>query len=134
MTNDQVIARLQKILDTHNPCDIKVVDGKAICRNGNPCCTGCPFLTIKGCSTVCHCCKFYFCNSAWDSLTKAIQTKIEELGKQYKGLLYQRNSDRCPPVVNPPFRWETASGLPLQHDPFFNGYTWTKNGYRLDKE
>ena len=127
MTNEDIIAELQTILDTHNPCAIKVVNGKATCRNGKPCCTGCPFLTDKGCSTVCHCCKFYFCETAWYFLPKSIQTKIEKLGKQYKGLLYQRNSKRCPPVVNPPFRWETAVGLPFHHDPFFNGYKWDTN-------
>jgi len=129
------MARLQRILDTHNPCDIKVVNGKATCRDGEPCCSGCPLLTAKGCNTVSPACKFYFCPTAWRSLSRRIQIKIEVLGKHYKGVLYQRMSKKITPLVNPPFLWlRDGNFLPINHDPLFNGYRHTKDGYTLDKE
>lgn len=128
MSNTEILAELQTILDTHNPCDIKVIDSKATCRDGDPCCSGCPLLTSKGCSTVSPACKFYFCPTAWASLTETVQNKIIALGKEYKGLLYQRMSKDITPLVNPPFQWRrTGDHMPRKHDPFFNGYLYDIN-------
>lgn len=101
-TNQMVVERLEQILKQENPCNIKVKGGVASCRDGIPCCGGCRHLSAGGCQVVSVACKFYFCPTAWESLTEAARTELEALGKAFKGPLKHRYSG---PKLNmkPPF-------------------------------
>lgn len=99
-----VLEKLQVILDRENPCQVQVIEGKATCRDGEPCCQGCPRLGAKGCTTLAPACKFYFCTTAWKSLSTETQEAIRQLGAQYKGTMYFRNGEM--PMLSPaPYIW-----------------------------
>ena len=85
-----MVERLEQILRQENPCNIKVKDGKASCRDGTPCCNGCRHLGVKGCQVFSVACKFYFCPTAWGSLSEEIKSELESLGKSFKGPLRHR--------------------------------------------
>jgi hypothetical protein len=122
MTNEQIILKLQRLLNTHNPCGISISDGQAHCLAGKPCCSGCQYLTSKGCGVFSPACKFYFCRKAWRSMSKFLHLRIRNLGKQYRGLLYQRHDDTLPPLVNPPFIWDHSFDTPKRNDPYYAFY------------
>ena len=103
-TNDQILQELQVILDTENPCDIKINAGTASCRAGTPCCRNCQSLTQNGCPSVPPACKFYFCLPAWDRLSEVSQVRIKELGANFVGDLRNRGNQHKL-KTRPPYIW-----------------------------
>ncbi len=100
--NAPIVARLEEILRDVNPCQIKVVGGKATCYAGTPCCRGCQFLTASGCSVNSIACKFYFCPSVWKTIPESIRKELVELGQKYTGELRLRHTGFKIPM-KPPF-------------------------------
>ena len=103
--NEEILKQLQVILDAENPCNITIdAIGFSHCRDGKPCCTGCPLLTNTGCSNVPAECKFYFCPTAWASLTQKAKDELTQLGKDFVGILRFRGY-RHKIFDRPPFVW-----------------------------
>lgn len=107
LRNDEVIRQVQVILDAENPCQVRVDRrGTATCREGgSPCCEGCQFLSDRGCTVRADGCKFFFCPTAWASLSTEARARLDQLGKQYVGPLFYRGGKRPIDGVRPPFRW-----------------------------
>ena len=92
MDNQKIEQRLDAILKEHNPCGIEVVGGRAVCRDGTPCCGGCRHLTNSGCGVNSVACKFFFCPTAWAFLPATVQEELRELGRQWEGPMRYRFS------------------------------------------
>lgn len=104
MENSEIMSELQAILDKENPCNVQVIEGKATCREGEPCCQGCNHLGPKGCKVFAPACKFYFCQVAWKAMSQESRDRITQLGLQYHGTLFFRNG-ATPMITPPPYIW-----------------------------
>lgn len=103
--NEEVIKRLQLILDAENPCNIITdSDGTVHCREDQPCCNHCSKITKHGCINIPSACKFYFCPTAWAFLSENARVEIQSLGQEFVGDLRLRG-DRQKLNEKPPFIW-----------------------------
>jgi len=64
---DKLYNEGQKILDAYNPC----MANKAVCLEGERCCTRCRHLGINGCKIKCLICKLWLCPTARNINPKA---------------------------------------------------------------
>ena len=96
MTGPELYDFLCDMLDDYtnryNPCDIKVVDGKAICmRDLEDCCNECDYLSPNGCTIRCLGCKLFVCFKLQkqDPVYKDVTSAAKVVAKKY-GLIAMR--------------------------------------------
>ncbi|MFA5397768.1 MAG: hypothetical protein WC346_17295 [Methanogenium sp.] len=89
---DRLYKEGQKILDTYNPCQIEVKNGKVSCVNSRNhksfgsenvlCCGNCRYHKDSGCSVKCLACKTYLCTTAYNKLPKYAKKKLNKIQKR----------------------------------------------------
>ena len=77
---DLICNKIDKIIKKHSPCNIRLKNNVAVCKMGEPCCSGCFYLSNNGCTTNCLGCKLTFCHGlSKDKITHKVMELLKPL-------------------------------------------------------
>jgi hypothetical protein len=99
---NELYEKASEVIRRIDPCEIRVVDGKASCfssRNGREraaelCCEGCRHLTMGGCSIKALACRLWLCLDVWKT----------EKGKEARDELFKLEREAYRLGVEMPYR------------------------------
>ena len=81
---EQLYRRGVDLFTMYNPCEIK--EGR--CINGDFCCSGCPYLSDKGCTVQALWCKLWLCGYRFTGVPRKFIDGLRQLRTEFRNLCF----------------------------------------------